>query len=451
MTNNENDKQSKFKHPKELLLLSKLFEENGIELYIVGDYVRDWFLDIQQEYTDIDICSTATPEQLTSILKDTVFKYELVSKKFGVFKITTKNCDICFKHSTFKKETYNYGTKPNKVEFVQDIVEDAKSRDFTVNCIYYNIPKKQFYDPLNGISDCQNNVLKMVDPHTFDFDALRILRMVGLALNKWLGIDEATFKKAKMQSYRLRDIPHERIAKEIRQIFVCLRTTFPKFEDSRIEFLKALVDLDVFQYIFPELNKYIALPLLNKNAIYPNNIEAFCRYDLIMALIYFLGYNVENISKQECMPEFYFDMLSSKGLMLPRNAVLTYRVIVDGLLTLDKMYDKSNYVSYVQLYFPFLPQIVEARSMLFIGKKDEKLHRLTTTERLMVANHIPRHLGELSLNTNDIVKNFANIDKNQISLLLEFAFFTATRFRNNDKDFLIKKIKEHLEKKENEN
>lgn len=447
MTTNELEKKGRFRVPKELVLLAKLFEENGIELFVVGGYTRDWFLQVEQDIVDIDICSSATPEQITKILTDTVFQFELINKKLGTFKIKTRNCPTCFEHTTFRKEIYDYGHKPSQVEFVADVSEDAKRRDFTINAIYYNITKRQFFDPFNGIADCESKQLKMVADYTFDSDGLRILRMVRFAFTKRLEICEHTYKKARGKSYLLREISHERIAKELRAISLYQQSIISQKGSQKVELLKMIFELEMLPYIFPELKKYVAINLLNRNAVFPDNVVELCNLDLVVGLIYFVAYNVENITKQECMPEFYFDMLATKGLMLTRNIALRYRVVVDGLLTLDKMYDKSFFVSFVQLYFPFLPQIVESRNILTRGGKDEKLHRLCTTERLMVANNIPRHLGELNLNANDIIKNFPSLDKNLISHLLEFAMFTATRFRNNEKNFLIKKIEEHLNDK----
>ena len=54
---------------EDLKLLAEKFHKAGKKLYIVGGYVRNELLEVPHVYnTDIDICSSATLEELPKIL-----------------------------------------------------------------------------------------------------------------------------------------------------------------------------------------------------------------------------------------------------------------------------------------------------------------------------------------------------------------------------------------------
>ena len=114
--------------------------KNKAELFVVGGYVRNSLLGIGD--TDIDLCSKLTPEELKTYLKNTNYIVKDKSKKLGT--VTISIGDEVYEHTTFRSEEYDGTGKhsPVSICFVDDIRQDAKRRDFTVNCIYYSITKK---------------------------------------------------------------------------------------------------------------------------------------------------------------------------------------------------------------------------------------------------------------------------------------------------------------------
>ena len=146
---NKKDKKElmhKFKVPKQLEALSKIFNDNGFELYIVGGYIRDYILGI--ETTDLDICSNATPSDLEKFLPTKNFAIKSLNTKTGTYQIiaNSPNSPMIFEYASFRQENYDSGHTPNKVTFVNDIKIDASRRDFTINSIYYNIRNKEIID-----------------------------------------------------------------------------------------------------------------------------------------------------------------------------------------------------------------------------------------------------------------------------------------------------------------
>lgn len=439
--NQDIDKNIKIKIPKELLALNKLFEDAGFELFIVGGYLRDTILNIATE--DIDICSKATPEEVEKLLKGTSFLCTIINKRLGTYKIYTRSSNVNFEYTTFRKENYDYGHSPSYVEFVDDIAVDASRRDFSVNCIYYSLKTKQFFDPYKGVNACKKHLLTIINNEVFDSDGLRIMRMLRLAYTKNLTIAKSTYNKAQCQTHLLTEISHERIAKEMREI-IKFHTSHKAFKGkinfSAFDFVESLINLKLLNYIFPQLQNYIDLDLFYENVELGDDIHNLTAYDLIIAIVYMIVTTIENVTRMEVPSTLYIDLLGLNGLMLPRQTTLKYRVLIDGLVTLNKMYDKSLYINYVQLFYPFLDDIIASRIFVTGGGQDEQLVRLITTDKLMKANGIPRSFEELNLKPMDIIKKFPNLPQNQIGSMLEYALLVATQMRNNDKEFLLNEL-----------
>ena len=180
--------------------------KNKADLFIVGGYVRNSLLNIYN--TDIDLCSKLTIDELKDILSDSDFKIEEKNSFLGTAIISCDN--EYYEYSTFRTEQYENGGNhsPKQVQFVNDLKQDALRRDFTANCIYYNISKKCLIDPYNGIKDVKNEILRTIETPQFVFssDGERILRLIRIACELNFKIERQTYKMAKKMCYHLKDI-----------------------------------------------------------------------------------------------------------------------------------------------------------------------------------------------------------------------------------------------------
>ena len=62
------------KVPEEIIRLAHIFYLNKEKLYIVGGYVRNQILGVPDKYNiDIDVCSSALPDKVFSMLENTEF------------------------------------------------------------------------------------------------------------------------------------------------------------------------------------------------------------------------------------------------------------------------------------------------------------------------------------------------------------------------------------------
>ena len=73
----------------------------------------------------------------------------------------------------------------------ETIEDDLQERDFTINAMAIAVgTEKQFVDPLNGLSDMENKILRMCAPDSLQNDPLRSLRAIRMSLEFGLTMDE---------------------------------------------------------------------------------------------------------------------------------------------------------------------------------------------------------------------------------------------------------------------
>ena len=195
--------------------LSKLFPT---DLYIVGGFVRNSLLGI--DLVDVDLCSSLTLDKLAKLLEGTAYGFKVKSKTLGTGVITID--DECYEYSVFRREYYgeNGEHSPEKVEFITDIQEDAKRRDFTINSIYYDINKDEIIDFYHGVEDIKNKTLRTVENPEFVLskDGARILRLFRFQCELGFKIEKDTLATALKYASNVKAISNERRTNEMNKI-----------------------------------------------------------------------------------------------------------------------------------------------------------------------------------------------------------------------------------------
>lgn len=201
--------------PKALKELANRFPT---ELYVVGGYIRNKIMEIEGE--DIDICSSLTIEEVEELLKDSKFDFKIKNKTLGSAVII--HGDQNYEYTTFRRDTYgdNGEHMPESVEFINDIREDAKRRDFTCNAIYYDIKNDLIIDFYNGVEDIKRRILRTVETpdEVLSHDGVRILRLFRFQCELNFKIDKATLDCAYKYKNNLCDVSGERVVYEITRI-----------------------------------------------------------------------------------------------------------------------------------------------------------------------------------------------------------------------------------------
>lgn len=147
-------------------------EQAGYEAYFVGGSIRDLILN--RPIHDIDIATSAYPEEVKRLFPKTID----TGIKHGT--VTVLNDGASYEITTFRTESgYQDFRRPDHVTFVQNLAEDLKRRDFTINALAMN-RAGEVIDLFNGLGDLQKHLIKAVgDPmKRFHEDALRMMRAV---------------------------------------------------------------------------------------------------------------------------------------------------------------------------------------------------------------------------------------------------------------------------------
>ncbi|MGN1378916.1 MAG: hypothetical protein ACI4XR_00735 [Bacilli bacterium] len=188
----------------------KKIENEGYEAYIVGGFVRDNILK-KQSY-DVDICTNAKPKDLLYI-----FKVKQRSNNYGGvnFKIKKFNIDI----TTYRKEKKYDKRHPVEIEYINNLFDDIKRRDFTINAICLDKNDK-IIDILNGQNDIKEKLIRSIGSanEKFNEDPLRMLRAIRFATILDFNIEKNTFEAIKNNSNLISTLSGIRIKEELTKI-----------------------------------------------------------------------------------------------------------------------------------------------------------------------------------------------------------------------------------------
>ncbi len=203
---------------KKLIALAEIFGDYA-KLFMVGGFVRNSLMGLP--CYDMDITSSLTPDKVLKLIENTPYKAVSVHKVLGTLQIISGK--EIYEYTTFRYDNYSeVGGQhiPNNVVFTDDIMMDCKRRDFRTNAIYYDILTGELFDPLHGIKDIENRILRTTveASKVFSEDGLRILRLVRFAAELDYDIEAECLRYATINSYRLRDIAVERICIECKKI-----------------------------------------------------------------------------------------------------------------------------------------------------------------------------------------------------------------------------------------
>ena len=198
--------------------------ELGMPVFIIGGFVRDKILNRDTKDADI-VCigdgielAKKTAEKFSSAPAVNFFK------NFGTaqIKIFSEETPFEIEFVGARRESYRQDSrKPDVVP--ANIDEDRMRRDFTINTLAISLNKNDYgklIDPLNGLADIQNKIIKTPLPaaQTFIDDPLRMMRAIRFATQLSFTISPETFQAIKENANRIKIVSGERIMDEINKI-----------------------------------------------------------------------------------------------------------------------------------------------------------------------------------------------------------------------------------------
>lgn len=195
--------------------IGELFKQSGHEIRVVGGAVRDAVLG--KEPKDIDLATTATPEEMVEIAQKHNIKYIETGLQHGTITMVINGEPYEITTLRIDKETDG---RHAKVEWTRSFKEDAARRDLTFNAMSVNM-NGNLHDYFGGVKDLKSGRAKFVGDTTqrIEEDYLRILRyfrFLGRQTNP--SKDEEDLEKIRQASVGLEKISGERIWAELSKI-----------------------------------------------------------------------------------------------------------------------------------------------------------------------------------------------------------------------------------------
>ena len=217
--------------------------ENGHQALFAGGAVRDLILG--REPNDYDIATSAHPEQVQKIFKNT----KAVGKSFGVILVQLNGDE--FEVATFRNDgDYTDGRRPDSVSFTRSAWEDAERRDFTINALFYCPLTNQILDFVNGMRDIEKGTVRFVGDSLdrIEEDKLRMLRLIRFALKLDFKMGATSFSAVQCHASDILNVSSERIREELVKM---LELNRPK------RMFKLLHKSGLLHYILPEIEALI--------------------------------------------------------------------------------------------------------------------------------------------------------------------------------------------------
>lgn len=246
-----------FKH------ITSVVDRMGVEAYVVGGYVRDYYL--RRPSSDIDVVvvgsGIAVAEELGKMLGAKVVVY----KTYGTAMLRWRDAEVEFvgaRKESYTPESRNPHVEPGTLE------DDQRRRDFTINAMAWSLNGNNFgelVDPFGGMEDMEDCIIRTpCEPDTtFSDDPLRMMRAVRFASQLGFDIDDETFDGICRQAERIKIISKERIIVELNKI---LASPVPSIG------LSLMHTSGLMKYVLPELERMSGIERRGKHA-HKDNFE----------------------------------------------------------------------------------------------------------------------------------------------------------------------------------
>lgn len=219
-----------------IAIVNKLLEHTE-NVFVVGGAVRDLLMG--KKAHDFDLATDLKPEQVIDIFGDKFAK--TTGNVFPTVRVRHGEAEL--EVSTFRKEISS-GVEGDrnafKVEFSDNIADDLKRRDLTINALAINAKTGDVVDAFGGADDLKKGIIRFVDDahERLREDPLRYLRAIRFKLR--IGGEYAPETKAALS--------HESVQRLVLQ----------KVSSDRIreEILKGVAGIENFSGFFTDLHEF---------------------------------------------------------------------------------------------------------------------------------------------------------------------------------------------------
>ena len=223
-------------------VLGDAFDAAGEELSLVGGPVRDAILG--RVALDLDFTTSADPDKILKILKPLASATWDVGREFGT--IAAQIGDHKIEITSYRADSYDKDSRKPTVEFGDNLEDDLKRRDFTVNAMALRLPSKTFVDPHQGLRDLMLETLRTpaAPEISFSDDPLRMMRAARFTSQLGFELDPAAFAAMRDMASRIEIISAERVRDELSKLLIS-KNPQPGLE--------LLVESGIAELVLPEL------------------------------------------------------------------------------------------------------------------------------------------------------------------------------------------------------
>ena len=199
-------------------IVSQSARELGVRAFVIGGYVRDFFL--QRPNNDIDIVVEGSGIALAEAVAEKLHVKVSVFKNFGTAMLHYRDMEVEFVGA--RRESYRASSRKPIVED-GTLEEDQQRRDFTINAMAFSLQHDDYgalVDPFGGIRDLNAGLIRTpLDPDTtYSDDPLRMLRGIRFATQLGFTIVPESIESMRRNKARLEILSAERIADELNKM-----------------------------------------------------------------------------------------------------------------------------------------------------------------------------------------------------------------------------------------
>ena len=224
--------------------LRDLAEKSGTEIYVIGGFVRDIFLD--RPCKDIDILVVGNGIEFAELVASSLKVQLNVFKNFGTAMLRYNELELEFVGA--RKESYRSNSRKPLVEN-GTLEDDQKRRDFNINAMAISLNAINYgklLDPFGGLQNLEERLIKtpLNAVETFSDDPLRMMRAIRFAAQLNFTIDEEAVQAIKLNKERIKIVSTERIIDEINKIILSHKPSIG---------FKLLFDTGLLHIVFPQM------------------------------------------------------------------------------------------------------------------------------------------------------------------------------------------------------
>ena len=240
-------------------ILNEVVEKMGVKAYVIGGFVRDYFLKRQSD--DIDVVCIGSGIELAD-----KFAKRVSASKIAVYH-TFGTAMVNYEHNGqvlqvefvgARKESYSKDSR-NPVVENGTLEDDQNRRDFTINAIALSLNTDTFgelLDPFHGIADLNEGIIRTpLNPDvTYSDDPLRMMRAIRFAAQLNFFIDNDSFQAITDNVNRIKIVSMERVIEELNKIILSPRPSTGFF---------MLDETGLLRYLIPEMSRMKGVEMIN--------------------------------------------------------------------------------------------------------------------------------------------------------------------------------------------